>query len=187
MSEARLAVLISGQGRNLQALIDAGLPIAGVLSNQPEAYGLERAQAAGIATAVVQHRDFPTREAFDAQMQQVLAGWGITHVALAGFMRILTAEFVQSWQGKMLNIHPSLLPKHKGLHTHQAVLAAGDTHHGATVHFVSPALDSGAIVVQAALTVRADDTPDTLAARVMQLETEMYPVAWRWLLSGVLR
>ena len=141
----KIAVLVSGNGSNLQALIDANLSgqIVGVLSNKADAYALERAQKANIATAVISHKDFPTREVFDEAMHQQLLAWEVDVVILAGFMRILTPTFVNKWQGKMLNIHPSLLPAYKGVNTHQRVLNTGDRLHGCTVHFVTAELDSG--------------------------------------------
>ena len=141
----RIAVLVSGNGSNLQALIDANLSgqIIGVLSNKADAYALQRAEKANIATAVISHKDYPNRESFDDAMHQQLLAWEIDLVILAGFMRILTPNFVNQWQGKMLNIHPSLLPFYKGINTHQRVLNTGDRLHGCTVHFVTDELDAG--------------------------------------------
>lgn len=178
----RIAVLVSGSGSNLQALIDAKLSgqIVGVISNRADAYALERAKQHNIATAVISHRDFPTREAFDAQMHQQLIAWEIDLVVLAGFMRILTANFVDKWQGRMLNIHPSLLPAYKGMHTHQRVLATGDRYHGCTVHFVTSELDAGQAIAQAVLTVKHNDNTNTLAMRIHHLEHFIYPRVVEW-------
>ena len=175
-----LVVLISGRGSNLQALLDAGLPVAAAISNEAEAGGLELASARGVATAVVEHRRHASREAFDAALET----HRIDLVCLAGFMRLLTPWFVGRWHGRMLNIHPSLLPAFKGLDTHARALAAGVKIHGCTVHFVTPALDQGPIVIQAALPVRAQDSAQTLAARVLKLEHVIYPRAAKWFLEG---
>ena len=184
----RIAVLVSGQGSNLQALIDAKLSgeIVGVLSNKADAYALKRAEQAKIATAVLLHQDFPDREQFDAQIHQQLLAWNVDLVILAGFMRILSAAFVSQWQGKMLNIHPSLLPAYKGMHTHQRVLNSGDRMHGCTVHFVTAELDAGQAIAQASLCVTANDSAATLAAKVHQQEHVIYPLVVEWLCSGLL-
>ncbi|MFI8608054.1 phosphoribosylglycinamide formyltransferase [Pseudomonas sp. NPDC077649] len=188
-----VVVLISGSGSNLQALIDSsaddGNParIAAVISNRADAYGLRRAQAAGIATAVLDHKQFDGREAFDAALIQAIDAHQPELVVLAGFMRILTPGFVQHYAGRLLNIHPSLLPKHKGLHTHQRALEAGDTEHGCSVHFVTEELDGGPLVVQAVLPVAADDSADSLAQRVHRQEHQIYPLAVRWFAEGRLR
>lgn len=185
-----VVVLISGSGSNLQALIDSiahdGNParIAAVISNRADAYGLVRAQQAGIATAVLDHKQFADREAFDAALVEAIDAHQPDLVVLAGFMRILTPAFVTHYSGRLLNIHPSLLPKHKGLHTHQRALEAGDSEHGCSVHFVTEELDGGPLVVQAVLPVRADDTPDSLAQRVHQAEHQIYPLAVRWFAEG---
>jgi phosphoribosylglycinamide formyltransferase-1 len=173
----RIAVLVSGNGSNLQALIDANLSgqIIGVLSNKADAYALERAKQANIATAVVSHKDFPNRESFDEAMHQQLLAWQIDLVILAGFMRILTPSFVSQWQGKMLNIHPSLLPYYKGVNTHQRVLNTGDRFHGCTVHFVTAELDAGQSIAQSAIEVHLNDTVETLAQRVQKLEHFIFP------------
>ena len=167
----------------MQALVDAGLPVAAVIANRPDAAGLQAAQARGIATAVVDHRRFSGREAFD----EALAGEIDRHqprlVALAGFMRVLTAGFVERYRSRMLNIHPSLLPAFPGLDTHERALAAGVKVHGCTVHFVTPELDSGPIVIQAAVPVRPGDSPAELAARVLEQEHVVYPRAVRWFLE----
>lgn len=185
----RIAVLVSGQGSNLQTLIDANLSgkIVGVLSNKADAYALQRAQNANIATAMISHRDYPTRESFDAQMHQQLVEWNVDLIILAGFMRILTSDFVTKWQGKLLNIHPSLLPAYKGMHTHQRVLNTGDHFHGCTVHFVTTELDAGQPIAQAALTVRPHDTVHSLAQRVHRLEHMIYPQVVEWFCSGQLK
>jgi phosphoribosylglycinamide formyltransferase-1 len=189
-AQPRLAVLISGSGSNLQALIDAQqaghLPveIAVVISNRADAYGLQRAHRARIATEVLSHRGFASREDYDTALQTRLGAHRPDLVALAGFMRILTADFVARWQGRMLNIHPSLLPRHRGLHTHQRALDAGDPVHGATVHFVTAELDGGPALVQAQVPVRPDDDADRLAARVLAQEHRIYPLAVRWVAEG---
>ena len=189
-----LVVLISGQGRNLQTLIEhcaAGhIParIAAVISNRADAYGLVRAQQAGIATQVVSHHDYASREAFDAALMQAIDAHAPDALALAGFMRILTPQFTAHYAGLALNIHPSLLPRHPGLKTHQAVIAAGDAEHGATVHFVTAALDGGPCVLQGAFTVPLQSSSTVLAERVMQdIELKIFPQALAWLLRGELR
>ncbi|WP_192984980.1 phosphoribosylglycinamide formyltransferase [Pseudomonas sp. EggHat1] len=188
-----VVVLISGSGSNLQALIDSvahdGNParIAAVICNRAGAYGLERAKQAGIATELLDHKQFDGREAFDAALIQAIDAHQPDLVVLAGFMRILTPGFVQHYSGRLLNIHPSLLPKHKGLHTHQRALEAGDTEHGCSVHFVTEELDGGPLVVQAVLPVMADDTAESLARRVHQQEHQIYPLAVRWFAEGRLR
>ncbi len=184
----RIAVLVSGNGSNLQALIDANLSgqIIGVLSNKADAYALQRAKDANIATAVISHKDFPTRESFDEAMHQQLIAWQIDLVILAGFMRILTPNFVSKWQGKMLNIHPSLLPFYKGVNTHQRVLNTGDRLHGCTVHFVTAELDAGQSIAQSAIQVSLNDTVEILAQRVHQLEHFIYPQVVQWFCTGQL-
>lgn len=188
-----LVVLISGQGRNLQALIDhcaAGhIParIAAVVSNKAEAPGLLRAQQAGIATAVVPNAAYASREAFDAALMRAIDSYAPDALALAGFMRILTPAFTAHYQGRALNIHPSLLPRHPGLKTHEAVLAAGDAEHGATVHFVTAALDGGPSVLQGAFTVPPQASAHALAEQVMRdVELKIFPQALTWLLRGEL-
>ncbi|MDH1534926.1 phosphoribosylglycinamide formyltransferase [Ectopseudomonas chengduensis] len=188
-----VVVLISGSGSNLQALIDSvahdGNParIAAVICNRAGAYGLERAKQAGIATELLDHKQFDGREAFDAALIQAIDAHQPDLVVLAGFMRILTPGFVQHYAGRLLNIHPSLLPKHKGLHTHQRAIEAGDSEHGCSVHFVTEELDGGPLVVQAVLPVMADDTAESLARRVHQQEHQIYPLAVRWFAEGRLR
>lgn len=182
-----IAVLVSGQGSNLQALIDAKLSgnIVGVICNKADAYALQRAKQAGIATRVIEHKHYPDRESFDAEMHQQLLDWGVDLVVLAGFMRILSAGFVRQWQGKMLNIHPSLLPAYKGMHTHQRVLATGDVLHGCTVHFVTPELDAGPAIAQSIIRVSHHDTVDSLAQRIHALEHFVYPLVVEWICSKV--
>lgn len=184
----RIAVLVSGNGSNLQALIDANLSgqIIGVLSNKANAYALQRAEKANIATAVISHKDYPDRESFDDAMHQQLLAWEVDLVILAGFMRILTPNFVSKWQGKMLNIHPSLLPVYKGVNTHQRVLNTGDRLHGCTVHFVTAELDAGQSIAQSAIQVSLHDTVDSLAQRVHKLEHFIYPQVAEWLCNGQL-
>ena len=175
-----VGVLISGNGSNLQALIDAAsIPeypaeIALVISNKADAYGLKRAEQADIPTEVISHKDYKSRDAFDAKLDETLCGYGIEFVCLAGFMRVLTEGFVNSWEGRMINIHPSLLPKYPGLNTHERVLEAGDAEHGCTVHWVTPGVDEGPIIGQAACLVAANDSPQTLKERVHQLEHALY-------------
>ncbi|MDH0031243.1 MULTISPECIES: phosphoribosylglycinamide formyltransferase [unclassified Acinetobacter] len=188
----RIAVLVSGNGSNLQALIDAqhgkqlSGQIVGVLSNKADAYALRRAEDANIATAVISHKDFPNRETFDVAMHQQLLAWQVDLVILAGFMRILTPDFVSKWQGKMLNIHPSLLPFYKGMNTHQRVLNTGDRLHGCTVHFVTAELDAGQSIAQSVIQVSLQDTAESLAQRVHQLEHFIYPQVLQWLCNGQL-
>ncbi|ENW90390.1 MULTISPECIES: phosphoribosylglycinamide formyltransferase [Acinetobacter] len=185
----KIAVLVSGSGSNLQALIDARLSgqIVGVISNKPGAYALERAQKAGIATAVIEHKQYPDRESFDDVMHQQLLDWEVDLVVLAGFMRILSAKFVKAWEGKMLNIHPSLLPHYKGMHTHQRVLNTGDVYHGCTVHYVTAELDAGQALAQGVLTVSHQDSVESLANRVHVLEHLIYPQVVEWICSGTLQ
>jgi phosphoribosylglycinamide formyltransferase-1 len=193
MSRKRVAILISGRGSNMAALIEAarepGYPaeIALVVSNRPAAAGLEHARARGIETAVVDHKAFASREAFDAALQARLTAARIEIVCLAGFMRLLTTPFVETWRGRMLNVHPSLLPAFKGLDTHARALAAGASEHGCTVHFVAPELDSGPIILQAKVPVQPGDDEAALAARVLAEEHRIYPAALRLLAEGRLR
>ena len=188
----RIAVLVSGNGSNLQALIDAQLgkqlsgQIIGVLSNKADAYALQRAEKANIATTVISHKDYPNRESFDDAMHQQLLAWEVDLVILAGFMRILTPNFVSQWQGKMLNIHPSLLPFYKGMNTHQRVLNTGDRLHGCTVHFVTAELDAGQSIAQSAIQVSLHDNVESLAQRVHELEHFIYPQVAQWLCNGQL-
>ena len=181
-----MVILISGRGSNMQAMLDAGLPVAAVISNRADAAGLAHAAGRGIATAIIPHRDYATREAFDAALAQAIDGFRPDLVALAGFMRILTEGFARRYQGRLLNIHPSLLPAFPGLDTHARALAAGVKLHGATVHFVTPDLDHGPIVIQAAVPVLPDDDEAKLAARVLAQEHRIYPQAARWYIDGKL-
>ncbi|QDH28865.1 phosphoribosylglycinamide formyltransferase [Burkholderia pseudomallei] len=189
----KLVILISGRGSNMEAIVRAcareGWPaeVAAVISNRPGAAGLEFAASHGIATAVVDHRAFDGRDSFDAALAAEIDRFAPDLVVLAGFMRILTPAFVAKYEGRMLNIHPSLLPSFKGIHTHQQALDAGVALHGASVHFVIPELDSGAIVAQAAVPVVAGDDADALAARVLAAEHTLYPRAVRWFVEGKLR
>lgn len=186
----KVGVLVSGRGSNLQALLDAArdpvfpAEIALVISNVPGAYALERAAAAGVPGRVIPHKSFASREEFDAAVDTALRGAGIEIVCLAGFMRLLTPGFVGGWAGRMINIHPSLLPSFKGLHTHRRALEAGVKLHGCTVHLVTPDLDDGPILVQAAVPVLPDDDADSLAARVLELEHRAYPLALKLVAEG---
>ena len=187
-----LVVLISGSGSNLQAIIDGAsrdLPvdIRAVVSNRADAYGLERAGHAGIETRVLDHRKFPDRESYDRSLADLVESFEPALVVLAGFMRILTPEFVRRFQGRMINIHPSLLPKYRGLHTHQRALDAGESMHGASVHFVTEELDGGPVVLQARVPVLSGDDADTLAARVLKKEHIIYPTVVRWIAEGKIR
>lgn len=189
----KTVILISGRGSNMEALIrarDAGelpIAIAAVISNRPDAKGLATAAAAGIPTAVVDHKAFAGREAFDAALAECIDAWAPDLVVLAGFMRILTAAFVSRYEGRLLNIHPSLLPAFPGLHTHQKAIDEGVRVHGCTVHFVTAALDHGPVVVQAAVPVLDGDDENSLAARVLAQEHRVYPLAVRWFAEGRLR
>lgn len=188
-----VVVLLSGTGSNLQALIDSTgdgenpARIAAVIANRSDAYGLQRARQAGIATQVLEHADFADRDAFDQALMQAIDNFAPQLVVLAGFMRILTPAFVRHYHGRLLNIHPSLLPRHKGLHTHQRALQAGDAEHGCTVHFVTEELDGGPLVVQAVVPVQSQDTAANLAQRVHTQEHQVYPLAVRWFAEGRLR
>lgn len=190
MSHARVAILISGGGSNMAALLDSMVgdhparPCL-VLANDPDAGGLHKAAARGVAVASVDHRPFGAdRPAFEAALAEPLQAAKPDIICLAGFMRVLTPGFVNRWQGRMLNIHPSLLPKYRGLHTHARALASGDADHGCTVHEVTAELDGGPILGQARLAIREGDTPDSLAARVLRLEHRLYPVVLRRFSSG---
>lgn len=195
MSGARMkvAVLVSGRGSNLQALLDAcadsshPAEIVAVISNVPGAYALERAEQAGVPTRVIDHRAFEGREPFEAALNAALDQVGAELVCLAGFMRLLTDGFVSRWRDRMINIHPSLLPSFKGLHTHERALAAGVRFHGCTVHYVRADMDAGPIIVQAAVPVKPDDDPDTLGARVLEAEHRIYPLALRLVAEGKAR
>jgi phosphoribosylglycinamide formyltransferase-1 len=180
-----VVILISGRGSNLQAILEAKLParIAAVISNKPDAGGLEFARQHGIATEVADHKQYPSREAFDQALMQAIDAHQPDLVVLAGFMRVLTEGFVQHYAGRMINIHPSLLPAFPGLHTHQQAIDAGVRIHGCTVHFVTPTVDHGPIIVQAAVPVNPGDTAQTLAARVLRQEHCIFPAAIRWFLE----
>lgn len=186
----RFAVLISGNGSNLQALIDACQAgriqgeLVGVVSNRADAFGLERAKAAGIATQVLSNQAFANRESYDAALIQALESWKPDLLVMAGFMRILTPGFVQHFAGRMLNIHPSLLPKYQGVKTHARAIAAGDTVHGASVHFVTEELDGGPVVLQARVPIFPDDDEVTLAERVLSQEHQIYPLVINWFCQG---
>jgi phosphoribosylglycinamide formyltransferase-1 len=181
-----VVVLISGRGSNMQALLEAGIPVSAVISNIADAAGLAVAARRGVATGVVEHRRFATHEAFDAALAAEIDRHGPRLVALAGFMRVLTPGFVARYAGRLVNIHPSLLPEFPGLDTHGRALAAGVKRHGCTVHFVTAELDHGPIIAQASVPVQPGDTPDTLAARVLQQEHQLYPRAIRWFLDDEL-
>ncbi len=182
----KIVILISGRGSNMQAILEARLPltVAAVISNDATAAGLATAQSHGVATAVVDHRTFADRAAFDTALAAAIDSYQPDLVVLAGFMRILTAQFVEHYRGRMLNIHPSLLPSFTGLHTHRRALDAGVKVHGCSVHFVTPELDHGPIVAQAVVPVQAGDREDTLAARVLEQEHRLYPQAVAWFCAG---
>ena len=182
-----VVVLVSGRGSNMEAIVRAGIPgmrIAAVISNRPDAAGLGFAAAHGMATAVLDHKAFPNREAFDRALAQLIDGYQPDLVVLAGFMRVLTEDFVRHYEGRLLNIHPSLLPSFPGLHTHRRALESGVRIHGATVHFVTPSLDAGPIVIQAAVPVLDGDDEAALAARVLAQEHRIYPQAVSWFVQG---
>ncbi|WP_417553671.1 phosphoribosylglycinamide formyltransferase [Marinomonas fungiae] len=185
-----VVVLISGSGSNLQALIDQSLQgnldidIKAVVSNKASAYGLERAKNAGIATHALDHKQFESREAFDQALMALIDQYQPKLVVLAGFMRILTEEFTRHYEGRMLNIHPSLLPKYKGLNTHQRAIDAGEAEHGVSVHFVTSELDAGSVVLQASTEISSDETADSLAQKVHALEHIIYPLSVKWFSSG---
>lgn len=189
----RLVVLISGSGSNLQAIIDAcqagtvNGQVVGVIANKASAYGLTRAENAGIATRVLSHKDFGDRESYDAALVAAVNDFGADLVVLAGFMRILTPVFVGAFEGKLLNIHPSLLPKYKGLDTHQRALDAGDSEHGVSVHFVTAELDGGPVIAQAKVAIEAGDNADSLAEKVHRQEHVIYPMVCAWFVDGRLQ
>ena len=188
----RFAILISGRGSNMQALLEAcgpdhpARPVI-VISNKADAGGLAVARAHGVPTLVISHKDYPSRHDFDEALHQAIVASGAEMICLAGFMRLLEADFVNRWRDRILNIHPSLLPAYKGLHTHQRVLEDGVRFSGCTVHFVRPEMDEGPIVFQACVPVRADDTEETLSARVLAWEHKLYPLALRLMAEGKLR
>lgn len=194
MKPARVpaVVLVSGSGSNLQALLDAAaddlpLEVRAVISNRPDAYGLERAARACIPTRVLDHTRFPDRASFEAALAELIDGFEPELVLLAGFMRILEPGFVARYSGRMVNIHPALLPAYPGLHTHRRCLEAGDAEHGASIHFVTAEVDGGPVFMQVRVPVAADDDPDTLAARVLAQEHRLYPTAVRLLCEGRVR
>lgn len=193
MAKKRVAIVISGRGSNMTALIKAAkaksypAEIVLVVSNRPEAKGLEIARAQGVPTVALDHKTFASRTEFDAALERELTAANIEIVCLAGFMRVLTDDFVKRWYGRMLNIHPALLPAFRGVDTHRRALHAGVKTHGATVHFVLPELDSGPMVMQEEVPVLADDTEATLAARVLKAEHRIYPAALKMLAAGKLR
>ncbi len=190
MAHYKIAILISGRGSNMAALIEAckddayPADVALVISNRPDALGLEIARAADIPTRVIEHGDFDSREEFDAAMTAALAAAEVRLICLAGFMRLLSAEFCQRWRDSLINVHPSLLPAFKGLHVHERMLETGARIAGCTVHFVRPEMDEGPILVQAAVAIAADDTPETLAARILVQEHRIYPLAVRLIVEG---
>ncbi|MFT0531409.1 phosphoribosylglycinamide formyltransferase [Castellaniella hirudinis] len=189
----RVAILISGRGSNMQALAQAvaaeALPvdICTVVSNRADAAGLAWARGQGLPAVALAHRDYPSREAFDAALQAHLDALAPDYILLAGFMRVLGADFVQHFAGRIINIHPSLLPAFPGLHTHQQALAQGVQWHGCTVHFITPVLDHGPIIAQGVVPVRHDDTPDALAARLLPMEHQVFVQTLRWLAQGRVR
>lgn len=188
-----IVVLISGSGSNLQAIIDACAAgfiagrISAVISNKAGVFGLQRAAEADIPTVVLDHKTFPDRQSYDAALQQAIDSYQPDLVVLAGFMRILTAEFVGHYQGRLLNIHPSLLPKYQGLHTHQRALDAGDSQHGCSVHFVTAELDGGPVVLQAKVPIFSGDDAAVIAERVHEQEHRIYPLVVRWFCQGRLQ
>ena len=193
MRRIKTAVLISGNGSNLQAILDAAIAsdypadIAFVLSNKGDAFGLTRATNAGIETLALDHKQYASRSDFDVAMDDALRARNIELVVMAGFMRILSDDFVLRWQGKLINIHPSLLPDYKGMHTHQRVLEAGEKQHGATVHWVIPELDAGEIIAQASLDILPNDTAESLQQRVHMLEHQLYPQALAQVAANLLK
>ncbi|MBB67748.1 phosphoribosylglycinamide formyltransferase [Alteromonas sp. KS69] len=189
----RLCVLISGNGSNLQAIIDnisaekLDAEICGVISNRPNAYGLTRAQEAGITAISLDHMQHDSRESYDKALQAEIESLNPDYIVLAGFMRILTPEFVNTFSGKLVNIHPSLLPKYKGLNTHQQAIDNGDEEHGVSVHFVTPELDGGPVIIQSRVPVFEDDTAVDLADRVQEQERRIYPLVLSWFSAGRLK
>ena len=191
MTKARTAILISGRGSNMMALVEAAraadypAEVVCVVSNRADAKGLDFAAANGIATQVIDHKAFASREAFEAALDAYLRSMNVEAIALAGFMRVLTGDFISGWDGRMINIHPSLLPAYKGLHTHERAIADGARVHGCSVHLVTPELDGGPVLLQAEVPVLPDDTPDSLAARVLKQEHRIYPEALAWLATRI--
>jgi phosphoribosylglycinamide formyltransferase-1 len=190
LTKKKVAILISGRGSNMSALIEASkapdfpAEIVGVLSNKAAAPGLDIAASHGIATASLAQSKFPSREMFEDTMTLMLESWEVDYICLAGFMRVLGEDFVNRWSGRMINIHPSLLPDYKGLDTHARVLAAGEKEHGCTVHFVTAGLDEGEAILQARVPVLPDDTAETLSARVLEQEHRIYPEGLKMLALG---
>jgi len=193
LSKPNIVVLISGSGSNLQAFIDAinngflNANISAVISNRPGVFGLERAEKAHIKTTVIDHKKFEDRESFDSALGDRIEQYDPDVVILAGFMRILTPSFIRRFKGTMLNIHPSLLPKYPGLNTHKRAIQSGDNQGGATIHFVTEELDGGPPILQAAVDIEANDTPDDLATKVLGFEHKIYPLAAKWLCQGRLK
>jgi|TARA_B110000211_G_scaffold51897_1_gene57142 phosphoribosylglycinamide formyltransferase-1 len=189
----RLCVLISGNGSNLQAIIDnisaekLDAEICGVISNRPNAYGLTRAQEAGITAISLDHMQHDSRESYDKALQAEIESLNPDYIVLAGFMRILTPQFVNTFSGKLVNVHPSLLPKYKGLNTHQQAIDNGDEEHGVSVHFVTPELDGGPVIIQSRVPVFEDDTAVDLADRVQEQERRIYPLVLSWFSAGRLK
>lgn len=183
-----IVVLISGNGSNLQALIDRsenrGYRVAGVVCNNPAAFGLQRAARAGVPAVIVEHRDFPDRETFDGALLEAVDAFAPDLIALAGFMRVLGPAFVREKAGRILNIHPSLLPRYTGMHTHRRVLAAGEREHGVSIHFVNEELDGGPIIARSRIAVREDDDEGSLAGRVHRIEHDLYPKVTGWFAAG---
>jgi phosphoribosylglycinamide formyltransferase-1 len=186
----RIVVLVSGNGSNLQAILDAAnqpdfaAEVVAVVSNKPDAYALQRAKNAGVKSVVVDHSGFSDRASYDAELINIIDSFEPSIVLLAGFMRILTSRFVRHYRCRLLNIHPSLLPKYKGLHTHRRVLENGDATHGASVHFVTEELDGGPVVLQARIGVQEDDTSESLAERLLKKEHQIYPMVISWIAEG---
>lgn len=196
MEKMPVVILISGEGTNLQNMIDTAasdisellpIKIAAVISNEPDAFGPKRAKKAGVPTHIVSHKDYPNRETFETELRNQIDQYDPGLVVLAGFMRKLGPEFVNHYKGRMINVHPSLLPKYPGLDTHRRVLEAGEKEHGATVHYVTDVLDQGPIICQSRLTINPEDTEDTLKQRVQQLEYHIYPQVLLWIASGRLK
>ncbi len=189
-TSCQIAVLISGGGSNLQSIIDhiqqghIDASIACVISNNPNAYGLLRAKQANITTHIIEHENYATRETFDAELLKTLRVYNIKLIVLAGFMRILSPNFINEYQGKVLNIHPSLLPKYTGLHTHERALNANDAEHGCSVHFVTAELDAGPLIIQAKVNIKKSDSPESLAKRVLEKEHIIYPLTMKWFCEG---
>lgn len=186
----KLVVLLSGEGSNLQVIIDQidngniKAEISAVISNRADANGLKRAKKAGIDTITLEHTHFSNRASFDQSLAQIISSYNPDLIVLAGFMRILSDDFVEQFQGKLINIHPSILPKYKGLHTHKRALENGDKEHGATVHFVIPELDAGSTIIQGIVAIKSDDTEESLAQRVHQVEHIIYPKAIKSLIEN---